>query len=172
MAGGETVEEQQALALAAAEEFANEDVRHCERIGRHGAKLIRNGMNVLTHCNAGWLAFVDVGSRHRADVCRAGAGQKIPCLLRRNPAPLPGRDAHRLGTGATKNLAPDHRRQRRRPSDATRRNRPGHRRQRPHARAAPAKWPTRSAPTRKPCWPGATAFRFTSRFRCRRLIGT
>ncbi len=59
---GKTVEEQQALALAAAEEFANEDVRHCEDIGRHGAKLIRNGMNLLTHCNAGWLAFVDVGS--------------------------------------------------------------------------------------------------------------
>src|SRR5258706_3571723 len=62
MRAGPTVEEKQALALAAAEEFANEDVRHCEQIGRHGAKLIRNGMNVLTHCNAGWLAFVDVGS--------------------------------------------------------------------------------------------------------------
>jgi methylthioribose-1-phosphate isomerase len=62
MNSGETVEEQQSLALAAAEEFANEDVRHCEDIGRHGAKLIRNGMNLLTHCNAGWLAFVDVGS--------------------------------------------------------------------------------------------------------------
>ena len=62
MRAGQTVEEQQTLALAAAEEFANEDVRHCEDIGRHGAKLIRPGMNVLTHCNAGWLAFVDVGS--------------------------------------------------------------------------------------------------------------
>jgi methylthioribose-1-phosphate isomerase len=62
MRAGQTVEEQQALALAAAEEFANEDVRHCADIGRHGAKLIRNGMNVLTHCNAGWLAFVDIGS--------------------------------------------------------------------------------------------------------------
>lgn len=62
MAEDETVEEQQSLALAAAEEFAQEDVRHCEAIGKHGAKLIRSGMNVLTHCNAGWLAFVDVGS--------------------------------------------------------------------------------------------------------------
>jgi methylthioribose-1-phosphate isomerase len=59
---GETVEERQNLALTAAEAFADEDVRHCEDIGRHGAKLIRSGMNVLTHCNAGWLAFVDVGS--------------------------------------------------------------------------------------------------------------
>ncbi|MCU0789373.1 MAG: S-methyl-5-thioribose-1-phosphate isomerase, partial [Verrucomicrobia bacterium] len=62
MRAGQTVAERQALALAAAEEFANEDVQHCTAIGRHGVKLIRNGMTVLTHCNAGWLAFVDVGS--------------------------------------------------------------------------------------------------------------
>jgi len=62
MARGVTVAEQQSLALAAAEEFASEDVRHCAAIGKHGAKLIRNGMNILTHCNAGWLAFVDIGT--------------------------------------------------------------------------------------------------------------
>jgi len=62
MRAGQTVGEQQSLALGAAEEFANEDVRHCEAIGKHGAKLIRNGMKILTHCNAGWLAFVDIGT--------------------------------------------------------------------------------------------------------------
>jgi methylthioribose-1-phosphate isomerase len=62
MQHGKTVEERQTLAAAAAEEFANQDVRHCREIGRHGAKLIAQGMKVLTHCNAGWLAFVDVGS--------------------------------------------------------------------------------------------------------------
>lgn len=62
MRAGRTVAERQTLALAAAEEFANQDVRHCEAIGQHGARLIRNGMNVLTHCNAGWLAFVDIGT--------------------------------------------------------------------------------------------------------------
>ena len=62
MSAGKTVAEKQVLALNAAEEFANEDVRHCEAIGRHGVKLIRNGMRILTHCNAGWLAFVDIGS--------------------------------------------------------------------------------------------------------------
>lgn len=62
MQAGESVKEQQNLALAAAEEFANEDARHCREIGEHGAKLIRNGARVLTHCNAGWLAFVDYGS--------------------------------------------------------------------------------------------------------------
>src|SRR5262249_55123793 len=45
MRSGRTVAEQQALALAAAEEFAHQDVSHCEAIGRHGAKLIREGMN-------------------------------------------------------------------------------------------------------------------------------
>jgi len=62
MQQGETVAEQQALALAAAEQFAHDDVRHCEEIGRHGAKLIRQNTRVLTHCNAGWLAFVDFGT--------------------------------------------------------------------------------------------------------------
>src|SRR3954464_454459 len=60
MAEGETVEEQQMLGLAASEEFANEDVTHCRQIGEQGARLIKSGTNVLTHCNAGWLAFVDV----------------------------------------------------------------------------------------------------------------
>jgi methylthioribose-1-phosphate isomerase len=62
MEAGASVSEMQTRALAAAEEFADEDVRHCEAIGRYGAKLIPSGTNILTHCNAGWLAFVDVGS--------------------------------------------------------------------------------------------------------------
>lgn len=74
---GESVAEQQALALAAAEEFANEDVRHCEAIGRHGGKLIRNGMKVLTHCNAGWLAFVDIGSATAPLYAAQAAGRKF-----------------------------------------------------------------------------------------------
>jgi methylthioribose-1-phosphate isomerase len=77
MRRGETVEEQQALALAAAEEFANEDARHCEEIGKHGAKLIRNGMKILTHCNAGWLAFVDVGSATAPMYAAQAQGRKF-----------------------------------------------------------------------------------------------
>ncbi len=50
--------------------IAEEDAAFCRRIGGHGVKLIRdisaakNGapVHVLTHCNAGWLAFVDYGS--------------------------------------------------------------------------------------------------------------
>jgi methylthioribose-1-phosphate isomerase len=77
MERGETVAEQQSLALAAAEEFANEDVRHCEAIGRHGAKLVRNGMRILTHCNAGWLAFVDVGSATAPMYAAQAQGKKF-----------------------------------------------------------------------------------------------
>ena len=77
MRTGETVEEQQSLALAAAEEFANEDARHCAEIGEHGAKLIRNGMKVLTHCNAGWLAFVDIGSATAPMYAAQAQGKKF-----------------------------------------------------------------------------------------------
>lgn len=57
-----SIEEQQELSVRAAQAFADDDVAHCEAIGKYGARLIRKGMRILTHCNAGWLAFVDVGS--------------------------------------------------------------------------------------------------------------
>ena len=58
------------IAFEIAEEIANEDADYCQRIGRHGVALIeklsakKDGapVNILTHCNAGWLAFVDYGS--------------------------------------------------------------------------------------------------------------
>ncbi len=48
--------------VAAAERYAQEDVDRCRRIGVQGAKLIRNGTRILTHCNAGALAAVDYGT--------------------------------------------------------------------------------------------------------------
>lgn len=77
MSPGETVAEQQTLALAAAEEFANDSVEHCQAIGRHGARLIRNGMRVLTHCNAGWLACVDIGTATAPLYAAQAAGRKF-----------------------------------------------------------------------------------------------
>src|SRR6185312_829365 len=77
MRRGKSVAERQFLALAAAEEFANDDVRHCEEIGKHGAKLIRNGMKVLTHCNAGWLAFVDIGTATAPMYAAQAQGKKF-----------------------------------------------------------------------------------------------
>jgi len=64
------VAEKVALALRTARSIADEDAEHCRMIGQHGLELLRGiaekkpgeQMNVLTHCNAGWLAFVDYGS--------------------------------------------------------------------------------------------------------------
>lgn len=58
------------VAFARAREIAEEDVATCRAIGEHGAELIRAAaekkggerVNVLTHCNAGWLATVDWGT--------------------------------------------------------------------------------------------------------------
>ena len=57
-----TVAERQAQSLALAEQFADNDVHHCQALGQAGEPLIPDGARVLTHCNAGWLAFVDHGS--------------------------------------------------------------------------------------------------------------
>ena len=62
--------ERAAAALRRAQEIAEEDVAINQAIGRNGLKLIeqiaerKNGerVNVLTHCNAGWLATVDWGT--------------------------------------------------------------------------------------------------------------
>jgi methylthioribose-1-phosphate isomerase len=59
-----------AVALQRAKEIAEQDIAINQAIGRHGLKLIedvaarKNGerVNVLTHCNAGWLATVDWGT--------------------------------------------------------------------------------------------------------------
>jgi len=74
----ETSAEAQEAAVGEAQAIADEDAAWCEAIGRRGAGLISNlagkreaaeasdslahGVRVLTHCNAGWLAFVDWGS--------------------------------------------------------------------------------------------------------------
>jgi methylthioribose-1-phosphate isomerase len=50
-------------AFARAAELADADVATCEAIGMHGAPLLhQDAVNVLTHCNAGWLATVDWGT--------------------------------------------------------------------------------------------------------------
>jgi len=45
-----------------AEAIHNEDRELCERIGRHGAELIKDGDSILTHCNAGALATGGIGT--------------------------------------------------------------------------------------------------------------
>ena len=49
-------------AIREAESIALEDALACKKIGEYGMRLIKDGYKILTHCNAGWLAFVDWGS--------------------------------------------------------------------------------------------------------------
>ena len=67
---GRNHEEKVALARKTAAQIADFDADCCRRIGMHGLTLIENisrkkggeTVNILTHCNAGWLAFVDYGT--------------------------------------------------------------------------------------------------------------
>lgn len=53
-----------------AEKIEAEEVQNCDKIGRHGVELIEQisrrkkgkTVNILTHCNAGWLACVEYGT--------------------------------------------------------------------------------------------------------------
>ena len=56
--------------LEVAENLSAEETENCKKIGVNGAQIIKNisetkngaTVNVLTHCNAGWLATVDWGT--------------------------------------------------------------------------------------------------------------
>lgn len=69
-AAGEDIEEKIETALRMAQTIADEDAEFCRRIGEHGKAIIEEisrrkqgeTVNILTHCNAGWLAFVDYGT--------------------------------------------------------------------------------------------------------------
>lgn len=53
---GKSVDQLKKMILKEAHAILDEDNRICRRIGKHGAKLIKKGSRVLTHCNAGALA--------------------------------------------------------------------------------------------------------------------
>jgi len=65
-----TIDEKINAAFKTASDIANQDAEYCRRIGEHGVSIIEEmsrrkegkTVNILTHCNAGWLAFVDYGS--------------------------------------------------------------------------------------------------------------
>jgi methylthioribose-1-phosphate isomerase len=57
-----SVEAKRKAAVSEAQAIADEDAESAKRIGEIGQELIKDGCNVSTHCNAGWLAFVDWGS--------------------------------------------------------------------------------------------------------------
>ena len=57
------------IALNEAKEICEEDIKFCENIGLNGLKIIeeiynkkKDTVNILTHCNAGWLATINWGT--------------------------------------------------------------------------------------------------------------
>ncbi len=57
------------IALKEAKEICDEDEKFCENIGINGLKIIeeiynkkKSTVNILTHCNAGWLATINWGT--------------------------------------------------------------------------------------------------------------
>ncbi len=62
MDGASSPAEARERAFFEARAVADDDASACKAIGEHGRALIRDGMRISTHCNAGWLAFVDWGS--------------------------------------------------------------------------------------------------------------
>ncbi len=57
------------IALDEANAITEEDIKFCKNIGLNGLKIIekiankkKNTINILTHCNAGWLATIDWGT--------------------------------------------------------------------------------------------------------------
>ena len=57
------------IALNEAKEICDEDEKFCENIGINGLKIIeeiynkkKDTVNILTHCNAGWLATINWGT--------------------------------------------------------------------------------------------------------------
>jgi methylthioribose-1-phosphate isomerase len=73
---------------AQATAILEEDIAMCASIGTHGATLLRAGMSVLTHCNAGALATAGIGTalapiytlHARGDAIRVFAAETRPLL--------------------------------------------------------------------------------------------
>ena len=64
-------------AISMAKQMADMDAEDSLKIGEYGSKLIRDGMNIETHCNAGWLAFVDYGTALSPVYLAHSEGKKI-----------------------------------------------------------------------------------------------
>jgi methylthioribose-1-phosphate isomerase len=73
--GGASPLDRVAVAYETVARIADDDVASCKAIGEHGARLFADlardkekqkgaaeSLNILTHCNAGWLATVDYGT--------------------------------------------------------------------------------------------------------------
>ncbi|MBU0756541.1 MAG: S-methyl-5-thioribose-1-phosphate isomerase [Nanoarchaeota archaeon] len=64
-------------AIDLAEDYAENSIEACEKIGEYGSTLIKDGFRILTHCNAGALATVDYGTALAPIRTAHYAGKKI-----------------------------------------------------------------------------------------------
>lgn len=72
-----TVEELRHVLLAEANAIADEDVEINRRLGFHGAALIKDGANLLHHCNTGSLATVGFGTALGVIYACAEQGKRV-----------------------------------------------------------------------------------------------
>lgn len=85
VSAGNSIDEKRSIALKEAQAIADEDAEYCRRIGEHGKAIIEEiskrkkgeTVHILTHCNAGWLAFVDYGSATAPIYAAHDAGVKL-----------------------------------------------------------------------------------------------
>ena len=64
-------------AIDEAQRIAEENITAARNIGEFGNKLIKDGFRIQTHCNAGWLGFVDYGSALSPIYIAKEAGKKV-----------------------------------------------------------------------------------------------
>ncbi|MBU0944535.1 MAG: S-methyl-5-thioribose-1-phosphate isomerase [Proteobacteria bacterium] len=82
---GKDDDDKKNIVFATACAIADEDATFCKALGDHGVQIIANlskakggeTVNILTHCNAGWLAFVDHGSATAPIYAARDAGIKV-----------------------------------------------------------------------------------------------
>jgi len=63
--------------VSEADTIAEDDVTASRLIGEHGSALIEDGCRILTHCNAGALAFIDYGTALSPIRFAHGQGKKV-----------------------------------------------------------------------------------------------
>ena len=57
-----SVQDRVRVIISEADTIAEDDITASRLIGEHGSALIKDGCRILTHCNAGALAFIDYGT--------------------------------------------------------------------------------------------------------------
>ena len=78
--GGCSVDELKQRLVDDAQRIHDEDVASCQAMGAHGATLVPDTANILTHCNAGALATAGYGTALGVIRAAVGQGKKIAVM--------------------------------------------------------------------------------------------